>query len=220
MIWRVANRPKTSTRAAWHVASARLRGTAAGKSGTRFASSLGARPRRVRPAQAGPGPRQTALDRTHRPPELPGRLFVARALEVAENDGCLIPSRKLAKLVEHDRLKVSQVDGASSLLATVASIRSRPDRSRARRRREFILARAATRVATPYSQRPTEPSTRIEPACRTNTRNVAWNASSASCESASMRRQTPSTIGPCRSTSIANASSAPASRWATNRSRS
>jgi hypothetical protein len=35
-----------------------------------------------------------------------------------------------------------------------------------------------------------------------------------------MRRQTPSTIGPCRSTSVVKANSATTSRWATNRSRS
>ena len=49
----------------------------------------------------------------------------------------------------------------------------RPDRSRACRRRALARACVATRVATPYNQRPSEPSTRIEPACRTSTRNVA-----------------------------------------------
>ena len=51
----------------------------------------------------------------------------------------------------------------------------------------------------------------------TRTRKVAWKASSASCGSRKIARQTLRTIGPCRPRS---ASKAPASPWARNRSRS
>ena len=47
----------------------------------------------------------------------------------------------------------------------------------------------------------------IEPALRTRTRKVAWKASSASAAFPNTRRQTPSTIGPCRRTNTVNASS-------------
>ena len=61
---------------------------------------------------------------------------------------------------------------------------------------------------------PTSSRSRIEPALRTRTRNVAWKASSTSWGSASIRRQTPRTIGPSRPTSASKAAS---SRRSANR---
>jgi hypothetical protein len=80
-------------------------------------------------------------------------------------------------------------------------------RSCARRRAAAAFALSAVRRATPYSQLPTRSRGTTEDALRTRTRNVAWKASSASCSWPSTRRQTPSTIGPCRRTSTANAAS-------------
>src|SRR5262249_37336196 len=48
---------------------------------------------------------------------------------------------------------------------------------------------------------------------RASVRKVAWNASSASCSCRSSRRRRPRTIGPCTSTSLANAASSP---WRAN----
>src|SRR5689334_12616660 len=80
--------------------------------------------------------------------------------------------------------------------------------------RAFVLrdCNAAWR-ATPYSQFPTSSRGWTDPALRTRTRKVAWNASSASARFGSKRRQTPQTIGPCRRTRVANATS---SRRSTN----
>ncbi len=86
---------------------------------------------------------------------------------------------------------------------------------RDRRRSACARARMATRRATPCSHGPSRPGSRIDPARRTSTRKVAWNASSTSCPSRKIRRQTPSTIGPCSATRAANAAS---SRSLANRS--
>ncbi len=71
-----------------------------------------------------------------------------------------------------------------------------------------ILARPAARHATRCSQGPSESLTQSDPPLLRSTRNVAWNASMASCSSLRMLRQVRKTIGPCRSTIAANASSA------------
>ena len=78
-------------------------------------------------------------------------------------------------------------------------------------------ASSATRWATPWSQGPTDSRFRTEPALRASSRKVTWNASSAACGSRRMRRQTPSTIGPCRPTRSRNAAW---SHWSTKRPRS
>ncbi len=88
--------------------------------------------------------------------------------------------------------------------------------SLALRRAARVRASFAVRTATPYSQLATFSRRTTEAAFRARTRNVAWKASSASCASPRMRRQTPSTIGPCLCTSSANASSAASSRRARN----
>ena len=66
---------------------------------------------------------------------------------------------------------------------------------------------AAARNATPCSHGPSECPTLSRPALRSRTRNVAWNASSMSWGSRRIRRQTRSTIGPCRSISAEKADS-------------
>ena len=79
------------------------------------------------------------------------------------------------------------------------------------RRAETLLAFKAVRRATPCSQSPRTARVRSEAALRTRTKKMAWNASSASSALPRIRRQTPSTIGPCRRTSAVNAvSSRPA----------
>ena len=83
-------------------------------------------------------------------------------------------------------------------------------------------AARATRRATPYSQLATESPLRIPLARRARTRNVAWQASSASCRSTRMASHTFSTIGPWRlhqrPVNEASASASPLPRR--NRSRS
>ena len=88
---------------------------------------------------------------------------------------------------------------------------SRRRRSSSRRRARSRRARAATRRATPYSHPAKASPRRIDPARRARTRKAAWQASSASWRSPRIERQTPSTIGPCRSTIAAKAASAAAS---------
>ena len=78
--------------------------------------------------------------------------------------------------------------------------------------------RAATRIATPYSQLPTDSRFLIASARRARTRKVAWNASWRSAGSLRTVRQTLSTIGPWRVTKASNARSPPSSRLALNRS--
>jgi hypothetical protein len=89
-----------------------------------------------------------------------------------------------------------------------------------RRRAALLLARVATRCATPKSQLATDPPRRIDRARLARTRKTAWKASSASCASWRTPRQTRSTIGPCRITNSSKAASAASSRRETNRSRS
>lgn len=59
-----------------------------------------------------------------------------------------------------------------------------------------VLILRAVRQATPYSQLATISGGRTAAAFRASTKNVAWNASSASWWWPTMRRQTPSTSGP------------------------
>ncbi len=80
--------------------------------------------------------------------------------------------------------------------------------STVRRRESSRRVRIAACRATRCSQAPIESRTQSEPPRRAKIRNVAWNASRASCSSRRMARQVRRTIGPCRSTRVANASSA------------
>ena len=68
--------------------------------------------------------------------------------------------------------------------------------SRATRRAAAIGRGWPRRNATPCSQSRPNPRSPIDRARLASTRNVAWNASSASCRSPEHRRQTRSTIGP------------------------
>ena len=77
--------------------------------------------------------------------------------------------------------------------------------SRAIRRAVCAAAFLATRVATSNSHPPMLSRQRTWPALRASTRKHAWNASSAACASRRCRRQTASTIGPCRAIRSANA---------------
>ena len=76
-----------------------------------------------------------------------------------------------------------------------------------RRRAASTAARTATRRAMWNNHSPTDSRLRMAFALRTRRRNVAWKASAAACGSPRMRSQTRRTIGPCRSTSAANAAS-------------
>ncbi len=96
----------------------------------------------------------------------------------------------------------------------------RPSFSCRRLRADDDRAQAATRQATPWSHGPSVSRRRTEPPLRTRTRRVAWNASCAACSSRRIRRQALRTIGPCRSTRRANASSATSPGPASNRSSS
>ena len=80
-------------------------------------------------------------------------------------------------------------------------------RNRARSAARTALDRLATRRLTPWSHRPSDPSTRIEGALRARIRNVAWKASAEAWASPRNRRQTPRTIGPCRATIASKAAS-------------
>src|SRR5262245_54922690 len=71
----------------------------------------------------------------------------------------------------------------------------------------MTLAFSAVLWATPYSQLPSAARRAMEAALRTNTRKVAWKASSASASFLRMRRQTPQTIGPWRRTRASKAAS-------------
>ncbi len=109
----------------------------------------------------------------------------------------------------------AQPSGLSiSILSTRLAAISPPRCSSSRRLATSVQARAATRRATPNSQLAIEPRRRIDAALWARMRKVACEASSASCESCRTPPQTRKTIGPCRSTRAANASS---SRRSTNR---
>ena len=60
-------------------------------------------------------------------------------------------------------------------------------------------------MAARESQLASDACLQMERALRASTTNVAWKQSSVSCWWCSTRRQTPSTSGPCRVTSAANA---------------
>ena len=110
MICVVDSLPTIQAWAAWFVASANLRGTAAGRSGMIFERSGGARPRRINPLpQAGPRPREAALDRPNGATEELRRLFVACSFEVAKHDRGLEPRGQPVQLFGQDRLDVGQV---------------------------------------------------------------------------------------------------------------
>ena len=82
--------------------------------------------------------------------------------------------------------------------------------SRSWRTMAAARARRAMRRATPCSHGPNDSRRRIAPARRTSTRKVAWKESSAAWTSRRIRRQTASTIGPCRVIRTSNAAPAAA----------
>ena len=79
--------------------------------------------------------------------------------------------------------------------------------STARRRCAACRALSPARRATRCNQGATESRTQSVPPFLARIRNVAWNASSASCSFRTIARQVRKTSGPCRSTSAAKASS-------------
>ena len=121
-------------------------------------------------------------------------------VQVAQHDRGALRFGQRGEFVVDDRAKFGALEFAvtrrsrsrslSGFADTVAAI------SRLRRRAAAVFAFRAVRTATPYSHPPTAPGGRIVFAFRARTRNAAWNASSASCASASTRRHTPSTIDP------------------------
>jgi hypothetical protein len=61
-------------------------------------------------------------------------------------------------------------------------------------------------MTPPYRHDPTALNRRIDRAGRVSARKVAWKASSVSCRSPSIARQTRNTIAPCRAISAVKAS--------------
>ena len=167
-------------------------------------------------AESFPAPRQPALDRPDRPAQMPRRLLVGAALQVAEHH------RRPVAFGQPVDLLVEQPAPARRRAPTRASLH--------RARRMPFVPCAAGRRPTGHTTRsdrppdaargPANPAPRARGPSRTRTRNVAWKASWVSCGSASTPRQTRSTIGPCRSTRTAKASSAASPRSVANRSRS
>ena len=94
---------------------------------------------------------------------------------------------------------------------TAEPFRSLMAAARSRVARRFAVSRdfAHTLYATPCSHAESRPASRIFLALRSNTRNVAWNASSASASEWVRCRHTAHTNRPCRRTSSANAASFP-----------
>ena len=130
------------------------------------------------PGRAGPGSRGPCC-------RAAGGLLVAQAVDAAEHD------REPERLGE----PVDLLDERPAQLGPVLvdgrgldGLGRPPGRSRACRRDRSSRARLATRRATPNSQGASRSRSRIEPARRTRTRNVAWKASSTSSGS---RQQPP-----------------------------
>ena len=148
-------------------------------------------------------PRQPALDRPDRAAEQPGGLLVGVSLQVAEHDrGAERLGQPVELLVElgpglrggrgRRLLGLDPGQPPPLQLATPRGLAAGPQRDPA----GHAIEPARHRIPPPD-----------RPADRARTRKAAWHASSASCRSPSTARQTPSTIGPCRSTIAANAAS-------------
>ena len=119
---------------------------------------------------------KTALDRPHRAGKLLRSFLGRHAFEKAQDEDVPKLGRKLAELSIQDGPQFERFVLAVRRRGDVGGHGSQtppPLQSRAR-------ALVATRVATPYNHGPSRSESRICPALRTNTRNVAWNASSAS----------------------------------------
>ena len=161
------------------------------------------------PPQPFPSPGTPALDRPHRAAHPPRRLLAGVPFEVAEHDRDAVAFRESVDLVMEHLLP----SGAALLVARSAATDISPAfRSSRRRRAAADRAHDAVREATWWSQGPSESRTQRPRDFSTRTRKVAWNASCASWGSESRARQTRRTIGPCRSTSAAKASSADSPR--------
>ena len=144
-------------------------------------------------------PRQPARDRSLGPAQLARRVFLSLALEIAENhrdairvaEGDRAP-RRVPNEARRPRCRSPRKDSRSSSRACASGC--------SLRRRRCPAPVGDILAATPCSQGPRESRLRIVPALSARARNVAWKASSAVCSSRTTRRQTPSTIGPCRPT--------------------
>ena len=136
-----------------------------------IAPSVWPRPRRDQPAtQNLSRPRQAALDRSHRPAQVPGCLLVSEALQIAKHYRHAVPLRKpVDLLVEHCREFVPRATFGNHVGLPAAA-----RRSFSRMRAAECRARVATRWATRWSHGPSESRTHSDRACFTRIRNVAW----------------------------------------------
>ena len=199
--------PTTDWRAARVVATASASGTGAAQAGVSAmpaASASGGQAPRQPALQSPSAPDQPALDRPDRPPQSLRRLFVRESLEGTEQDRQPLGVAQPVDLLMDDRAQLVAFQRVVGGHGDVAGLRA------------FTVvaagesgARARARPAGPPdgASPPAQSGSWIDRARRASSRNVTWNASSARWPSASTWRQTRSTIGPCRSTSVANAAS-------------
>ena len=217
----VAPAPAAIRRAARAVASTNLAGTAA------EADRAGVAVIAFTTATAGTIPRRTSRARNRSRP-LMSRLLTVPTGHLRCRAACswVSPSRSQSTTGTRQRSGSRSISSCSRPIrpssrsppAAIACRASAAQRSRSRRRAAFARARTAIRRAIRCSQGPSESSTQSERAFCTRTRNVAWNASSTSLGSRRQFRQMRRTIGPCRSTRAANASSADSPPAVANRS--
>ena len=173
-------------------------------------STAGDAPRPLEPIlQSTAGPRQPRQHRAAGAAQPLRRRLGAQALEIVQHDRGAEPLGEPVDLGEQRGI-VGFGFGGDRCQRTVS--KGRPLDARTARDGDGVGPPRRGPAPPPAGRsrpasRPPSPSGGPSRPCSPARRNVAWKASWASCGSPSSRRQTLSTIAPCRSTSAVNAAS-------------